>query len=295
MPTSAENPKLIRISTMLLLNNQRIDYSYFSGGEISVTLPPDIREERVKLVWKPEDPQSIIHLMMTVNALQEAGIKDIDLDVLYLPYARQDRVCHTGEAFGLKVICKILNNLEVSTLRLWDVHNHDATQEYLNSWVWHWEANDVFIRHHIFQDFDMSNLILCAPDKGARDRVDLIVKTFDLGTPVYLDKTRNPETGAIESVGISDKARAPAYVEGYNVMVIDDICDGGATFIKAAIALRAAKAANLYLYVTHGIFRHGLEDLLQYYSHIYCHHVLDDAHFQSTDRLTILAEFPHVS
>ena len=93
---------------MLLLNRQPIDYFMFSGGEIQVKLPPHIDTEAVILTWKPTNAAEITFLALTVNALKNAGIWDIDLDVLYLPYARQDRVCSPGEANSLAFICKFL-------------------------------------------------------------------------------------------------------------------------------------------------------------------------------------------
>ena len=42
------------------------------------------------------------------------------------------------------------------------------------------------------------------------------------------------------------------------ILIVDDICDGGATFVGLAKELRAAGAKKVYLYVTHGIFSKGL-------------------------------------
>lgn len=278
---------------MLLLNELPINFFCFSGGEIQVKLPELIASERVNLTWKPSKPEHIPLLLMTVNALQEGGIKDIDLDVLYLPYARQDRVCAKGEAHSLKVICKLLDNLDVSCIRLWDVHNYDATDELLpQNFVRHWEAYDIFARYNILNSFDLSNLVLCAPDKGAYDRVNKMVARLDLQTPVYLEKDRNSKDGRITSMYYSPHNRS---LNGYDVMIVDDICDGGATFLMAADVLKAQGAEELYLYVTHGIFSKGLDELSEHFAHIYCHHVLDDKKFSGDNRLTILREFPHVS
>lgn len=277
---------------MLLLNNHPVKYFYFSGGEIQVKLPEVIEEERVNLTWKPSRAEHIILLGLTVDALMSAGIYDIDLDILYLPYARQDRVCAKGEAFSLKFMCKFLDTLDVSCIRIWDVHNHDVTSEYINeNFIWHWEAHDVFARYNILNDFDLSNLVLCAPDAGAAERVNKLTKHFDLQNPVFLEKDRNPHDGRITSMSFNHYNRS---VSSYDVMIVDDICDGGATFLMAADTLKVQGAEDLYLYVTHGIFSKGLEELSKVFKHIYCHHVLDDSKFKSDKHLTILQEFPYV-
>jgi ribose-phosphate pyrophosphokinase len=278
---------------MLQLNDKSVNYFHFSGGEIQVKLPELINEERVKLTWKPTQTVDIMLLMLTVNALQEAGIHDIDLDILYLPYARQDRVCVPGESFSLKVMCQMLNMLDVSTIRLWDVHNNEVSARLLNSaYVWHWEAFDIFARYNILNAHDLSNLVLCAPDKGAIDRVKKIVDHFDLQDSVTLQKHRDPNTGHISEIYFSELTRS---VAGYDVMIVDDICDGGATFLMAAETLKSYGAKNLYLYVTHGIFSKGLNELSKHFEHIYCHHVLDEVGFKDDNRLTILRRFLNVS
>ena len=74
-------------------------------------------------------------------------------------------------------------------------------------------------------------------------------------------------------------------------LIVDDICDGGRTFLEAAKILKEETTGKLFLYVTHGIFSKGIDELLEHYEHIYCHHVLDDSRYQTTDRLTILRSF----
>lgn len=271
---------------MLQVNGKHISYFTFPGGEIQIQLPEIIKSERVVLKWKPKHATDVMLLLLTVDALRRANIADIDLEVLYLPYARQDRVCAPGEAFSLSVICKLIDLLGVTMIRLWDVHNQELTMEMIDDTsLYHTDAVDIFSRFKIFDDFDMDNLILCSPDQGAGNRVMEIVNLFELGMPIHLEKDRCPETGKILGMTYNVYNRN---IDSYNVMVIDDICDGGATFIQAAKLLRDNGACNLYLYITHGIFSKGLDNLLRHYKHIICHHVLDDDKYQSNDKLTIL-------
>jgi ribose-phosphate pyrophosphokinase len=277
---------------MLLLNNQPIDHFLFSGGEFQVKLPHKIDTERAILTWKPIDASEITFLALAVNALKHMGIWDIDLDVLYLPYARQDRVCSPGEAHSLEVMCHFLDNLGLTTIRIWDVHNEEKTEElFPNTTVCFVTATNVFDRYHVLDDFDTSNLILCAPDDGAYGRVIDLCNYFDFAPPVSLHKVRCHETGRITNMNLDKYMRN---IESYNILIIDDICDGGATFNQAAQVLKEHGAVNLYLYVTHGIFSKGLDLLQENFKHIICHHVLHDDKFQSTDRLTILQEHPYV-
>lgn len=278
---------------MLLLNDKPIDSFIFSGGEIQLKISDEIKSERVILTWKPTNASEIVSLQLAVSALKCKGIHDIDLDILYLPYARQDRVCSPGEANSLEVICKLLSVLDVNVIRLWDVHNKDKTFDLLDDHcLVHLNAYDIFHRFKIFDMINSPDIVLCAPDQGAEGRVMDISNQFNVFTPIYMSKIRCPESGKITSMKADKYNRC---VEGWDILIIDDICDGGGTFLQAAQILREKGAANLYLYVTHGIFSKGLDLLEAQFKHIFCHHVLHDDKFKSTDKLTILREFPHVS
>lgn len=275
---------------MILLNEIPVQWFKFPAGEINVRLPEDIPEERVILTCKPVSSDEIMVMLLSVNALKIMGIRDIDVDLLYLPYGRQDRACNAGEAFSLEVMVSLLDSMHVSCIRTWDLHSNRSYDMFVSR-VEEIECADIFERYKILDEFDLSNLILCAPDFGARYRVSEIVRRLELSPSIYLDKVRDLSTGNITSMEYPEDNRD---ISSFNVLLIDDICDVGRTFIEAAKLLKDKGAENLYLYVTHGIFSNGLEDLFEYYTHIHCHHVLDD-NLKSSDRLTILREFHYVT
>ena len=51
-------------------------------------------------------------------------------------------------------------------------------------------------------------------------------------------------------------------------LVMDDICDGGATFLKLREAIDSR--VGLDLYVTHGLFTKGVDELYKGYKNIFC-------------------------
>lgn len=277
---------------MLLLNNRPIDYFTFPGGELQVRVPELIVDERVTLTWKPKSAEKVILLLLTVNALRNAGIYDIQLDCLYLPYARQDRVCSPGEAISVEVICKLLDDLGLHYVRFWDLHNEEKAFEcFQQTAISNTERFEIFQRFRIIDDFDTDNLIVCAPDDGAMEGALKLCEKLELWNPVYFAKKRDPKTGEIISYEFQSFARN---MDDRNVLIVDDICDGGRTFIEAAKCLKSETTGKLFLYVTHGIFSKGIDELLEYYQHIYCHHVLDDSRYVTSDRLTVLRSFAHV-
>ncbi len=95
-----------------------VDFStgIFPTGEIHTTVGSKTLSGEVRINCRLNDSDSIMKMLMTANALQEAGIVHIDVFAPYFPYATQDRVCSEGESFGLKVMCDMLEASSVSNI-----------------------------------------------------------------------------------------------------------------------------------------------------------------------------------
>lgn len=101
--------------------------------------------------------------------------------------------------------------------------------------------------------------VVIAPDSGAKDRAELIANALDVPL-LLLQKHRDISTGMILRYSGFDIGRTKG-------LVVDDICDGGATFNM--LALSGNPPADLNLFVTFGIFSKGLEELSKHYNKIY--------------------------
>jgi hypoxanthine phosphoribosyltransferase len=85
-------------------------------------------------------------------------------------------------------------------------------------------------------------------------------------------KDRDSSTGKLSNFRFTDESydviyNLPAKEENYKVLVVDDICDGGGTFIPIVNNLKEAfceidEKVEVDLYVTHGIFSKGTSSLL---------------------------------
>jgi ribose-phosphate pyrophosphokinase len=73
---------------------------------------------------------------------------------------------------------------------------------------------------------------------------------------VTASKVRVQATGHLVTGELSGES-----VTGKRVLIVDDICDGGATFIGLAAKLREAGATDVVLFVSHGIFSRGVRAL----------------------------------
>ena len=106
--------------------------------------------------------------------------------------------------------------------------------------------------------------ILISPDAGAKTKAEELYKSHSssFDTISYCNKKRDPKTGKLSGF----EAGHPDYL-GKPCIIIDDICDGGGTFIGLAKELKKHNAGNLYLAVSHGIFSKGFSSLLGYHFH----------------------------
>ncbi len=173
----------------------------------------------------------------------------------YLPFARQDRHTTAEDPNSLEVIAKILNNEGFKDVFVFDPHSRASSEAIVNLRALN---NHVFIQK-VIQAMDVQDLVIVAPDKGAAPKMDLLVgylnscfKDKDI-LPSYCTKERDPSTGKL-SRPVSDITD----YQGMRVLIVDDICDGGYTFIQLAKVLKEHNAGQIDLAVSHGIFSKGL-------------------------------------
>ena len=77
-------------------------------------------------------------------------------------------------------------------------------------------------------------------------------------------KQRDVKTGKLKAFKVyADDLR------GRDCIIVDDICDGGGTFMGLAEELKQKGAGKLYLAVSHGIFNRGFEELNKVFEKIY--------------------------
>jgi hypothetical protein len=99
-----------------------------------------------------------------------------------------------------------------------------------------------------------------APDGGAEKRAYRVAAS--LGVPLYHAwKSRSVATGQLTGFGIEP-------IQPGRYLIVDDICDGGGTFIGLADVLDPNVEADLY--VTHGLFTRGAQPLLDCFNRVYC-------------------------
>jgi len=209
-------------------------------------------------------------LAMWANACDNRAVDKV-LILPYLPGARMDRGNPEGAAVYSWFILNDVNPRQIITI---DPHSERARNNF-------YEVYERDGRLDKFTVFPVERIIrrgvqdatsdskpnntyqgVIAPDKGAHDRAARAAEV--MGVPVYTGgKTRDFETGKITGFHMEDELPD----EG-RFLIVDDICDGGGTFLALAEATGLPKE-RLDLWVTHGIFSKGLKELLNHFGTIH--------------------------
>ena len=238
----------------IIISGAKHDTFKFSGGEIQVKINDGyhFEGEDIGITARIKSPDDLVELSLVCNALQPFG-KEIAVLMPYLPYARQDRRCVSGEAHGVSYILNYINSLAgVVAVYVLDLHSDVALVDPLISEV----TQDRILESYHYEFSDYKTLV--SPDAGSLKKIYKAAKALGITDIVKADKVRDTATGEILATEVHGGS-----LEGKNVLIVDDICDGGRTFIELSKVLKDKGAERVGLYVTHGIFSKGLTPLIE--------------------------------
>lgn len=232
----------------------------FKGGEPHVKIKTDLSEgDEVIITHRINSFNDFGLLLLTIDALQRMGVDMIRLFIPYFPAARQDRVMVPGEPLSVKVYADILNASGVYNITIFDAHS-EVTAAVLN--------NCTVIPNHHFIDLVTQHLpgdtLLVSPDGGALKKIYKVAEYLEGREVVECSKSRDVKTGKL----LGFKVYADD-LQKKDCLIVDDICDGGGTFIGLANELKNKNAGRLFLAVSHGIFSNGLEELSGHFDKIF--------------------------
>ena len=232
----------------------------FSGGEPHIKITSDLSNiKEVTVTTRTKSFNDFGLLLLAIDALQRFQIEKINVFIPYFPAARQDRVMVQGEPLSVKVYADILNALNLNKVTVFDAHS-EVTSAVLN--------NCESISNHTFIQEVIKNigtdLILISPDGGALKKIYKVSEYLGGVEVVECSKKRNVKNGKLEGFKVYEDD-----LKGKDCLIVDDICDGGGTFLGLAKELKNKNAGNLYLAVSHGIFSKGVDELNETFTKIY--------------------------
>lgn len=243
-----------------------VEYKLFKGGE------PNPKLNDYQIIALRTAKQAIVkaHLsnmdavwamVLTVDAIRRVNPKiSISAVIPYVPFARQDRVCNAGEAISIVRMAKTINDLEFDEVLILDPHS-DVTGALINK-ATIVPLADYILSKNVFPSLKLKETYLVAPDAGAQKKVKAMATALGCKGYITASKERDLETMEVTAT------RFDGDVSGKKLLVVDDICDGGRTFIALAKALRTNDPKELHLWVTHGIFSYGTEVVTEHFDSV---------------------------
>ena len=242
--------------------NNLIEYKsfLFAGGEphIKISNNFDVAAP-VTITQRINSFNDLGMICITVDALRRMGVREIELFIPYFPAARQDRVMIPGEPLSVKVYADIINAMALASVTVFDPHS-EVTPALLNNCVT--VSNHEFIKQVIAKIG--ADVKLISPDGGALKKIYKVSEFLGGAEVVECSKSRDVKTGKLSGFEVYAEDLA-----GADCLIVDDICDGGGTFIGLAEALKAKNAGKLYLAISHGIFSKGFDELGKYFEQIF--------------------------
>ena len=249
----------------------------YPAGEMQVRIKPEYIEElssaheviiRARLTEKDSGiiARNIINLALLEDAIRGVNSKArLILHVPYLPYARADRRFVPGDCHGLAVFADLLNAMHFNEIHTLDAHHHKRADLYIRG-LRDIQPNSLI--KSAIEDFKLrtksERITILFPDEGAVKRYSH--ELFAGHQILCASKVRNTATGQFIGFDVPDYR----LFETNAVLIVDDICDGGGTFVGISKALLDQEfVPRQGLYVTHGIFSKGFEDLYTHFEVMY--------------------------
>lgn len=246
---------------MIKFNNQIIKQDNFGDGTLKIeNIYKDIdctNQAINKITWLYDNDSELFTLQCLVDHIRECRSRNlIYLEMPYIPNARQDRKV-SNRLFTLKTFAKIINAMNFDKVIVLDPHSDVSCAlldnlELSNDVAYYWDE-----RFNLLDDF-----MYMFPDNGAAKKYSqtLIRKPIDY---IIGNKHRNSD-GRIDSYELIN------FQPGIEkVVIIDDICSYGGTYVAAAKALREQGVKQIDLVVSHcepNIFK---GDVFDYIDHVY--------------------------
>lgn len=202
------------------------------------------------ITWKYEKPEELFVIQMLVAHMRDKmGAQQIHLFMPYIPNARMDRTHQPmSEVNVLKYFCQLINDLGFHSVTVCDAHS-DAAINQLDR-VIQFPMKE-FVLSVVAGSFGPTDGYdyLFFPDDGAFKRYG---QMYNFRTPMYGKKVRNWHTGVIERLDLENPCGIkPGDIGEKRILIVDDICSRGGTFMHAGIKLKEFGFKHIGLCVTH--------------------------------------------
>jgi len=244
--TGNANPKLAEeVARHLDIRLGRATVGRFSDGEVMVEILENVRGKDVFVLQSTCAPtnDTLMEVLVMVDALKRASAARITAALPYLGYARQDRRPRSARvAITAKVVANMLTGVGVDRVLTMDLHS-DQIQGFFDIPVDNIYASPILLSDVWKQNFQ--NLVVVSPDVGGVVRARALAKQMDADLAIIDKRRPKPNVAKVMHI-IGD-------VVGRTCLIMDDMVDTANTLCEAAAALKEKGAERVLAYCTHPV------------------------------------------
>lgn len=244
--TGNANPVLAQeVAKHLGIDLGRADVGRFSDGEIMLELLENVRGRDVFVLQSTSHPtnDSLMEVMVMVDALRRSSAGRITAAIPYFGYSRQDRRPRSARvAITAKVVANMLTSVGINRLLTMDLHS-DQIQGFFDIPVDNIYATPILIDDLLMQKHQ--DLVVVSPDVGGVVRARATAK--QLGSDLAIIDKRRPKPNVAKVMNIIGE------VADRTCVIMDDMVDTANTLCEAAAALKERGAKKVLAYATHPI------------------------------------------
>ncbi|MCC6063392.1 MAG: ribose-phosphate pyrophosphokinase [Thermocrinis sp.] len=219
--------------------------SRFSDGEIRVQINESMRGEDVFVIQSlcPPINESIMELLLILDAIKRASAGRITAVIPYYAYARQDRKDKPRVPISARLLADLITVAGAQRVVVVDLHSPQI-QGFFNIPVDNLHALGV-LYDYLKDKVDSSNTVVVSPDAGGVERARLLANK--IGCPIAIIYKRRPEPNVAEVLDIIGD------VKGKRAIIVDDIIDTAGTVCAASELLLSKGASRVDVVATHGL------------------------------------------
>ncbi|WJJ55326.1 hypothetical protein QB910_000082 [Dabrowskivirus KKP3916] len=234
---------------MIWINGKRIETFKFPNGETGIKgeqIYDALTDGINYVVFKYESDADLIELMFVKRHIDTYAGVVVGLRILYMPYSRMDRQNDFHTVFTLKHVAEFINWLGFDHIDVDEPHS-DVTCAVLNN------AQPQYLTKRLISNvmdkigFDPERDYVFYPDAGAAKRYSDVTGFKTL----VGHKHRDFNTGEIKSLQVVGSEQINDRDSSFKVLIVDDLCSRGGTFMAAGTELRNLGATEVYLLTAH--------------------------------------------
>jgi len=217
----------------------------FSDGEIRVQINENVRGADVFVIQSLTYPtnDSIMELLLLLDALKRSSAHRITAVIPYYAYARQDRKDKPRVPISAKLLADLIQTAGAHRVLTVDLHSAQI-QGFFNIPV-----DNIFALPVIYKYLKAKNiedLVIVSPDAGGVERARMLQNR--LGGNLAIIYKKRPAPNVVETLDVIGD------VSGKNAVIIDDIIDTAGTIVAAADMLISKGAKSVIAACTHPVF-----------------------------------------